>query len=194
MAQSPSVQLPGRLLAVEVAATAGAAAADTTSAQELARRVEQQRQQMQRELAGDKAHLAAACQALHAAAEELNKLRADMLAEAEGQLLDLALEIARKVLMQEIQAGRYEIEPIVAEALRHVPPRCDVVVHLHPEDHARCETASADEPGAESGSVRLVADPNVRRAECRLETSQGIVESDVETHLGEIAEALKQPE
>ena len=111
-----------------------------------------------------------------------------MLAEAEPQLVRLAVDIAQKVLMQEIQAGHYEIDPIVTEAMKQVPARCEVVVHLHPDDHARCEAAR--QLGDDAEGVRFVADPNVRPAECVLQTGEGVVESGVETNLARIGEAL----
>jgi len=131
--------------------------------------------------------------ALEQALEELPRLRSEIIREAEQQLLELALEIARKVLMQEIDAERYRIDPIVKEALLHVPVRQDVTVHLHPDDWARCQMAEESE-GSSGGNVRFVADPGVRRAECLLETSEGIVESAVEGHLGRIAETLNASE
>ncbi len=124
--------------------------------------------------------------------EKLSRLREKMIRESERQLVELALEIARKVLMQEVQAGRYEIDPIVKEALLHVRTRQDVLVRLHPDDWAACQTAREAEGSAGAGNVRFVADPSVRRAACLLETSEGMVESTMEANLENIAEALKE--
>ena len=90
--------------------------------------------------------------------------------------------------MQEIQAERYQIDPIVTEALRRVPSHGGVVVHLNPGDCARCQAAVKQEGAPEQ--VRFVADVNVQPAECLLETPEGIVESSVEGHLAAIAEGL----
>jgi flagellar assembly protein FliH len=205
-----NVQLPGPLRAVTVAATekrppvAHAApnarpqrrAADRPSeadVEQAARLAELQRAQArlaeeQRQTQAERTSLASARQALAQATQQVEGFRAELLAEAEGQLLTLAVEIARKVLMQEIQAERYQIDPIVTEALRRVPSRGGVVVHLNPGDCARCEAAVKKD--GDPQQVRFVADVNVQPAECLLETPEGIVESSVEGHLVAIAEGL----
>jgi flagellar assembly protein FliH len=142
----------------------------------------------QRATQAEGASLVSARQALTHAAQQVEGFRAELLAEAEGQLLTLAVEIARKVLMQEIQAERYQIDPIVAEALRRVPSHGGVVVHLNPGDCSRCQAAVKQE--GDGQQVRFVADVNVQPAECLLETPEGIVESSVEGHLAAIAEGL----
>ena len=149
---------------------------------------------MQQELDREKAELARARQALTEALSQLDRHREQLLREAENELLDLAVEIARKVLMQEIQAERHQIEPIVTEALQNLPARRQVVVHLNPRDLARCEIAGKADDADSPESIRFVADPSVSPAQCVLETPEGTVESNVDTHLQAISEALKQPE
>jgi flagellar assembly protein FliH len=146
----------------------------------------------QRQAQAQRTSLASACQALTRAAQQVEAFRGELLAEAEGQLLCLAVEIARKVLVQEIQAERYQIDPIVAEALRRVPAHGGVVVHLNPRDCAHCQAAGKKE--GDPHQVRFVADVNVQPGECLLETPEGIVESSVEGNLAAIAEGLGKSE
>ena len=44
------------------------------------------------------------------------------------------------------------------------------------------------------GNIRFVADPSVPRAECVLETTEGIVQSAIEQHIERIADALQNAE
>jgi flagellar assembly protein FliH len=141
------------------------------------------------ELAQQREQLAAAVGAMQAAVGRINDAREALLRGVEEQLLELAIDVAAKVLVQEIQAGRHEIEPIVREALEHVPQRTDVTVHLNPADLADCLPENLDD-----GELRLVADPSVPRAGCRLDTPQGVVESSPIGRLEDIAEALTEPE
>ena len=150
--------------------------------------------QMQQELDKEKTELARARQSLTDAVGQFDRRREQLFREAENQLLDLAVEIARKVLMQEIQAERHQIEPIVAEALQNLPARQQVVVHLNPRDLARCQIAGKGDDAENSESIRFVADPSVSPAQCVLETPEGTVDSNVDTHLQAVSEALKQPE
>ena len=144
-------------------------------------------------LQAQRAELANAREALVNALKQLAELRDSMIKAAEQQIVQLAIDVARKVMMQEIQAGRYEIDPIVQAALAQVTSWQEVVVHLNPEDFARCRQAQEDSRDDSSGA-RFVADPAVGRSECVLETSQGFVRSATEEHLREIALALKEPE
>ncbi len=195
MAEHVSVQLRGRLQSVAVRAAApGPASAGSAPAVQapLAAGLEEQLESARERVEIERRRLQQACKALDDAAGKLQRLHEDLLVKAEEQLLGLSLDIARKVLVQEIQAGRYEIDPIVAEAMKQLPARCDVTVHLHPDDHARCKTAQ--ELSGDSQSIRFVADADVVPGECFLETPEGTVETSVETQLAQIAEVLKQPE
>jgi len=146
----------------------------------------QTRQQMQSEIA----KLASATAALQQAANELGKMRQQFLQDAEEQLVELALSIANKVLMQEIQAGRYQIAPIVKEALLSIPSQQDVVIRLNPDDIAGCEQAGLDQDIPNGGSLRFIADPEISRAECLVETPDGAVVSSIESHLAGVSQAL----
>jgi flagellar biosynthesis/type III secretory pathway protein FliH len=103
-------------------------------------------QRCQALLQTERGELAGAKAALEAGIERLAQLRDDQTRELEEQLLTLALGVAGKILMQEVQAQRYQIEPIIKEALLHVPSRLDVLVRLNPEDYARCQMGSTGVP------------------------------------------------
>lgn len=150
------------------------------------------RRELEARIEKERQALLAARQALDAAARRLDVVHAEAVAEAERHLADLALEIARRVLMQEIDAERYRIDPILKEALSRVRsgPR-NVVVHLNPADHKRCELK--DDPD-HSHVVRFVPDPAVSRAECLIDVEEGVIESSIEQNLTDIADALSHPE
>ncbi len=189
MPQTLTVQLPGKLRAVKVLGTSPAdGLAGSADAAELTP------QQMQVVLDAEIAKAKQARRALENALEQVGQLQVQLLKDAEQQLLQLSVDIAQKILAQEIQTQQYQIEPIVKEALQHAPPRTDVVVHLHPDDYAQCEMARQAEKNGQSGGTTFLADPNINRAECILETSQGTVESRIETHLENIVEVFKDPE
>jgi len=192
------IELPGPPAAVEVLRSVGPA----DEADEAARQADalrRQREAVQAEREG----LAQASQALRHAAAAFAGLEAQVVREAEAQLVDLALAIARQVLAQEIENGRYKVEPIIQEALRQAPPRRDVLVHLNPQDLAHVQQAAdaapgPSHPGTDTGravvGVRFVANPNVRRAECLVETAEGTVPATIADRLEALGEALRQPE
>jgi len=198
MSERATIKLPGKPLGVRVAAAADPAAASAQTAGAGAADPPD-RPEPDQQLAAERAELSQARQALQDGLEKLQTLRAELIRQAEQQLVELALDIARTALMQEIQAGRYEIDPIVKAALQRVPPRQTVVAHLHPEDWARCQMArdsggTAGPPSRVAGEIHFVADPSVPRAECVLETPEGSVQSALDDHLDRIGEALSSPE
>ncbi len=199
MLEHLEVELPGLLRAVRIAAgqnggppTGAGPAGDRAGAS--ADQQEFIRSQVAEQVEADLTALRVAKTALEKAADKCREAREKIIEQAEGQLLDLSIEIARKVLMQEIQAERYQIEPIVREALSRIPQRTDVVVHLHPDDLACCELAKQDASDSAQATVRFTADPGVDRGECLLRTSEGTVRSTVEEHLAEITKTLKSLE
>jgi len=155
--------------------------------QQQSQQFQQMAAQLRQQVDSEMAALNSARAALQQAGAGLSKMRQQILVDSEQQLLDLAVEIARKVLMQDIQAQRYEIAPIVEAALAQLPSRDGVTVRLNPADHHRCiASVPADE-----GHVRFVPDPSVPSAGCIVESGEGIVESDIQSHLAAIAQNLK---
>lgn len=135
------------------------------------------------------AQLASAIEAMRSAAEQFQAARDQLADQARQQVVDLALAVAAKVLMQQVQAGQYEIDPIVAEALKDAPPRRQVVVHLCQADLERCQLAAQPPAG-----VTFQADPGLSAAQCVVVTPEGIIESSVQQGLAAVAEALRAQE
>lgn len=142
-----------------------------------------------REAEAEKARSVAAATALLDAAARLDAWRRELPARIEAQLVDLAVGIARKVLCQELQAGRYEVEPIVREALAGLDLRAGAVVHLNPDDLRRGGLAASE--ASSDQAVRYVADPQVGAGECFVETPEGTVEATVEHQLARVSEEFK---
>jgi flagellar assembly protein FliH len=188
MVQTLTIHLPGPLREVQIADPAHLEEAAPPKAAPPVRPADSDPLERERKA------LLQAVAALGEGARQFQQHREELVKEAEHQILELAVNIARKVVMQEIQAGRYEIDPIIQEALQRVPTRQEVVVRLNPSDLQKSQLASAPAPEGDNPGVRFVADPSVPPAHCLLETPQGIVESAVELHLDDIASALKNPE
>jgi len=135
-----------------------------------------------------------AYQALNAVITKLNECYDKVFVEHKEEIAKLSVEIARKILVQKVEDGAYEIESIVKEALNNAPTRQDIVVHLNPEDCAQCQKAQQDEANGDLAGIKFVSDPNIKRAECLLESPKGIVKSLINEHLERISKALKKAE
>jgi flagellar biosynthesis/type III secretory pathway protein FliH len=141
-----------------------------------------------------KAAISQAFQALNQVAAKLQELYSNAFVEHREEIARLSVEIARKILMQKVENGDYEIESIVTEALLHAPSRQDVVVHLNPQDLAECLKAQQDQQSGDLVGVKLVPDPNIGRAECLVESPKGIVKSLIDENLDRVGKALVKEE
>ena len=151
-------------------------------------------QTLMQDLQAQKVVFSQACQTLNGVVAKFNEFCENVFARHKEDIARLSLEIARKILVQKVENGDYEIESIVKEALTNAPTRQDVVVHLNPEDFVSCQKAQQDAPGGNFSGVKFVTDPNIGRAECLLESPKGIIESLIDQHLERIGKALKKAE
>jgi flagellar biosynthesis/type III secretory pathway protein FliH len=146
----------------------------------------------QRQLDVQKAAFVQACQTLNDVVSKLNQFYNKIFAKRREEIARLSIEIARKILMQKVEKGDYEIESIVKEALNKAPANQEVIVHLNPEDLEKCLKAQQDGPGGTLTGVKLISDTNIGRAECMLESPKGIIKSLIDDNLERIAKALEK--
>jgi len=128
------------------------------------------------------AELRSAANALAAAAQELAESRARLHAQVMAELPGAAVEIATRILRQELQLRPEALVRVIRDALAAVTPAARVELRLHPDDLAVVERHKAlltDVLG--SAEVRLESSPDVARSGCVVETealtlAAGIVE------------------
>ncbi len=99
----------------------------------------------------------------------------------------LALAIAREIVRTEIDAGRYDLERIVREALATSGAgRNACVVHLNPVDIERLAGV------AFRVATRLESDPEVAPGDVHVSTQRGILVRDVDAALATLAERFQE--
>jgi flagellar biosynthesis/type III secretory pathway protein FliH len=146
------------------------------------------------ELRGQQAHLATLCQIVGKTVEELGRLQEETLTHNRSEIAKLAVEIARKITMCQVEQGDYDLQAIVEEALSRAPTRQKIVIHVNPEDLPRCQQLQNENADGPFGELEFTADWSVARAECLVETPKGIVRSFVQERLERIGEALQNVE
>lgn len=139
-----------------------------------------------------KAVFSQACQTLNSVIARLSQFCDKIYAEHREEIARLSVEIARKILMQKVEKGDYEIESIIKEALKNVPSNQDVMVHLNPEDLEKCRKAQQDGQGSVLTGIKLIPDPNIGRAECLLESPKGIIRFMIDESLERIGKAIEK--
>jgi len=133
-------------------------------------------------------------QALKGLVEKLGKFCETLFAEHKEEIAKLSVEIARKILMQKVQDGDYEIEKIVQEALNNAPTHQDLVVHLNPADLVEYQKLQQDESAEALPGVKFVSDTNIGRGECQLESPKGVIGLLIDENLERIGKALVKAE
>jgi len=130
--------------------------------------------------------------ALREAVDELSDLRAQVLREAEEDLLKLAIMVARKIIHQEIATDRLILAKVVAAAVKNASERDEIVIRLHPEDQ-RLVSAHRQlylNGLSDERMLEIKADDSVSPGGCIVDTVTGEIDARTETQLDEIFRCL----
>ena len=125
---------------------------------------------------------------MRTASEELQQLRERVLRDSEDGLLALVLAVARRVIHQEVVQNRQVVLSVIRAALYNVSSEDEIVIRVHPDDHALL-TASQDQAlQRELSSFRftLKSDVTLPPGCCQVETTLGTVDASFEAQLEEV--------
>jgi len=126
---------------------------------------------------------------LATALAEFTRDRAAYFQKVEGEVIQLALAIARKILHREAQLDPLLLAGIVRVALEKIDGATGVVLRIHPENapdwrrYLTTQLEPADRP-------EIVEDPAQPADRCTLETSMGTALIGLEVQLKEIEQGL----
>lgn len=196
-----------RLLWRPVTAEQGPPCPETASREQL-RALEQQLAQIQQEVARREeqayqagyskgvaearqqatAELKPVLEKFSASLNELQLMRRRIRREAERDLVQLAVAIARRILHREITVDPEALLGIVKAALERLEGREVDRLRLHPAD-AELVRPYLEQAGL-AERVRVVPDAHLARGSLLFETSQGSLDASLETQLQEIQRGL----
>lgn len=128
---------------------------------------------------------------LNGVVASLQKAVPALVHEAEGALIQLALESAQKIVAG-MPVDPQLVESVVREALRQVEDTADVVIQLHPEDLALLQKHKSEvmQPEPNSKPLQFSSSAEVTRGGCLLRTRFGIIDARRETKLDQLREAV----
>lgn len=135
--------------------------------------------------------LAKVSEALAHALLATGSLRAQVVHEAEEDLLRLSVSIARKVMMRELSLDPGIVAGIVHGAVELAADEGEIVVRLNPEEYRvvaysqEMQVLSRDRK-----RVTLKEDPAIGPAGCLVETARGTIDAGIEAQLEEIVRRL----
>jgi flagellar assembly protein FliH len=118
----------------------------------------------------------------------LASLRSRIREEAEGDLLKLAVTIARRVLHRELTLDPESIQGLIRVALDKLQSRELCRVRVHPDQEQAIRKSL--ERFANSQKVELVTDASLQCGDVLFETAHGNLDASIESQLSEIERGL----
>jgi flagellar assembly protein FliH len=105
-------------------------------------------------------------------------------------LVSLALEVARRIVGDALDANPERWVPIVAAAIGRLVEREQVTVRVPPRLAAFLRERATDIGTEAAGDIRVLEDATLGDGACRVESRAGDVDCGLETQLTAVAEAL----
>lgn len=165
--------------------TKGETEGKAASAAEIKKAVEAERSSFQK-------NTAPVATMLEQLANAINEQRQIIIAQAEGDLLLLAIDLAKRLVGRELSLDREAIRPIANEAIGLVTDRSSILVRVNPDD---LKVMEDDLPSLKNyfpdlGAVHLEADPSVERGGIIAATREAEVDMRLATRLAAFEEAI----
>lgn len=120
--------------------------------------------------------------------EEIAGLKARLRIEAEREVVELAVAVARRVLRRELHVDPEALLGLVKAAMEKASQREMTEVRVHPS-HAALVRAHLARIGAPE-AIEVVADASLEPGAVILETARGVIDASLETQLEEINRGL----
>lgn len=125
-------------------------------------------------------------------ADALNSSRQQLLAQAEGDLLLLSLDLAKRLVGHELSIDPESIRPLAVECIDLVTDRTAIDVRVNPEDH-RVMTEFYPELQTifpDLGPVKIIPDPQIERGGLYAATREAEVDMRLATRLAAFEEVI----
>lgn len=140
----------------------------------------------------EKKKLASTITAFENALLELARLRENIYENLQRDVLDLALDIAEKVIHREVQTNHEIFLSVLKEAVRNILDRDGMKIRLNPRDY---EFMLEVNPGMLQGfegikNPQFEKDDSLARGDVVVETMFGEVDARIDSQLDEIKSAL----
>jgi flagellar assembly protein FliH len=144
-----------------------------------------------RELKADRERIEQALTQFQAGVAQVRESQTARLRDWQRAAVELAATMAARLLHERVAIGEFPIEARVSDMLAQLEKDAAVTVRLNPADIALLESRLGDEPlfpGRDD--ARVVPDPALARGECRVESGDALLLSDVTRELQEIRDEL----
>jgi len=135
--------------------------------------------------------------AIRHATEMIDAARRDvagLLAQSEPFVVQLAMDIGKKVVMSELALSPEMIASIAREAFISIEQSCDAELRVSPDDYEWItDHRNQWEPASElSIRVIIVPDGSIERGGCLITTLSGAIDARVETRMESVRKCLRE--
>lgn len=120
--------------------------------------------------------------------QSVSTLTVDITSRVEIEVVELALQIARKIIGREVTVDREIARTLVRNSLAKLHNRSVAVVHLNPDDLAFVEAGR--DTLEFRGSLELVEDSSISAGGCLIHTDTGDIDAQIDSQFDEIAHGL----
>lgn len=131
--------------------------------------------------------LANVFRALREGLSNLVELREKIVRESEGDMLALAIMIARKIIMQEVRLDPQILARVVAATVSCCSEQDKITIRLNPDDFQRVSGNRQQFLGeGDEGRIALASDESIEIGGCLVETPTGMVDARINAQLEEV--------
>ena len=118
----------------------------------------------------------------------------DFLRQAEKHLVELSLDIAKKIVGHEIITDKDIVVHIVRESLEQVADKSRITILVNPDDLENIQTHRRELMDADRNieELEFTADPRIEPGECIVETRTGSVDGRINSQIAEIGRKFSQ--
>ncbi|MBF0210858.1 MAG: hypothetical protein HQK68_08250 [Desulfamplus sp.] len=106
----------------------------------------------------------------------------------EPKILSLICKIAEKIVFAKVELDDSIVKGSILNALSTMPEPEDIILNISPDDYEYVEMIKDDFFANIKSlkSISVISNPSVQRGGCKIESSQGKVETDIQTRLEQV--------
>lgn len=122
----------------------------------------------------------------------INESKAQLMAQAEGDLLLLAIDLAKRLVGHELSVDPEAIKPLAIECIGLVTDRTGITARVNPEDYRVLEEfyPQLKQIFPDLGPVKVVPDPDIERGGIYAATREAEVDMRLATRLAAFEEVI----
>ena len=123
--------------------------------------------------------------ALETMRQGLENRRASLLAALEEEVVELAVEVAEKLMLHDLDVNPDAVVDLVRNVIARASERKSLRVRLSPEDYAAIEERrkELDDSMADLGDFEMVNDRSLVHGDCIVETQAGTIAARLDRRL-----------